>query len=111
MFKSIKEFFVGKPKVEEEVIPANTEAAIVVAPVEAVTAAPAVEEVTATPAVEEIKISAVSLNDQITEAITITAKSEPAPPGGWPFPNSVPPEGNTKPTPAIKATKKPRKKK
>jgi hypothetical protein len=110
MFKAIIEYLKLKPKMDEKPAPGVTEATSAVVP-EAVTAAPAVEEVTAAPAVEEIKISAVSLNDQITEAITITAKSEPAPPGGWPFPNSAPPEGSTKPTPAIKATKKPRKKK
>ena len=126
MFKAIKEFFVGTPKVEEkpaeptkvEVVPAGTEATIV---------APA-------PVVEEIKPETVtiSISDNMnvsvgTQSDTITL-SPPADPGAWPFPNTPPAETEVKKkrtfvkreetatekklTPAIKATKtKPRKKK
>jgi hypothetical protein len=128
MFKAIKEFFVGKPKVEEappaecpykaEIVPAGTEATMV---------APA-------PVVEEIKPETVtiSISDNMnvsvgTQSDTITL-SPPADPGAWPFPNTPPAETEVKKkrtfvkreeavtekklTPAIKATKtKPRKKK
>jgi len=142
MFKSIKEFFVGKPKVEEtpaevpykvEVVsePAPTPVvepapAPVTEPVAVVepTPAPVVEPV---PVVEEIKITTVTLNDQITDAVTITAKSDTIPTSVWPFPNAVPAEPEVKKThtpvkqkeavttkkttPAITANSKPRKKK
>ena len=133
MFKSIKEFFVGKPKVEEkpaecpykaEAAPAPEPVPEPVAVVEP-TPAPVVEPV---PVVEEIKITTVTLSDQITDAVTITAKPDTIPTGAWPFPNGVPPELEVKKkrtfvkrqepvtekklTPAITATKtKPRKKK
>ena len=133
MFKSIKEFFVGKPKVEEkpaecpykaEVAPAPEPVPEPVAVVEP-TPAPVVEPV---PVVEEIKITTVTLSDQITDAVTITAKPDTIPTGAWPFPNGAPPEPEVKKkrtfvkrqepvtekklTPAITATKtKPRKKK
>jgi hypothetical protein len=126
MFKAIKEFFVGTPKVEEkpaepvkvEIVPAGTEATMV---------APA-------PVVEEIKPETVtiSISDNMnvsvgTQSDTITL-SPPADPGAWPFPNTPPAETEVKKkrtfvkreetatekklTPAIKATKtKPRKKK
>jgi hypothetical protein len=135
MFKSIKEFFVGKPKVEETPaeVPYKVEAvpepapAPVTEPVAVVepTPAPVVEPV---PVVEEIKITTVTLNDQITDAVTITAKSDTIPTSVWPFPNAVPAEPEVKKTrtpvkqkeavttkkttPAITANKtKPRKKK
>ena len=133
MFKSIKEFFVGKPKVEEkpaecpykaEVAPAPEPVPEPVAVVEP-TPAPVVEPV---PVVEEIKITTVTLSDQITDAVTITAKPDTIPTGAWPFPNGVPPEPEVKKkrtfvkrqepvtekklTPAITVNKtKPRKKK
>ena len=125
MFKAIKEFFVGTPKVEEkpvepikvELVPAGTEATIV---------APS-------PVVEEIKPETVtiSISDNMnvsvgTQSDTITV-SPPADPGAWPFPNTPPAETEVKkkrtfvkreetatekkPTPAIKANSKPRKKK
>ena len=132
MFKSIKEFFVGKPKVEDkpaecpykaEVSPAPEPVPEPVGVVEP-TPAPVVEPV---PVVEEIKITTVTLSDQITDAVTVTAKPDTIPTGVWPFPNSTPPEPEVKkkrtfvkreetatekkPTPAIKANSKSRKKK
>jgi len=132
MFKLIKEFFVGKPKVEEAPaeVPYKVEAAPAPEPVpEPVavvepTPAPVVEPV---PVVEEIKITTVTLNDQITDAITITTKSDTIPTSVWPFPNAVPAEPEVKKTrtpvkqkeavtskkttPAITANSKSRKKK
>ena len=138
MFKAIKEFFVGKPKVEEapaqcpykaEAAPApepTPEPAPVTEPAPVAEAAPVVEPA---PVVEEIKVTTVTLNDQITDAVTMTAKPDTIPTGAWPFPNGVPPEPEVKkkrtfvkreepatttkkPTPAIKVNKnKPRKKK
>ena len=133
MFKSIKEFFVGKPKVEEkpaecpykvEVAPAPEPVPEPVAVVEP-TPAPVVEPA---PVVQEINITTVTLSDQITDAVTVTAKPDTIPTGVWPFPNGVPPEPEVKKkrtfvkreepvtekklTPAITANKtKPRKKK
>ena len=139
MFKSIKEFFVGKPKVEEPVVQAPeavpapeptpvveptpvpvTEPVAVVEP----TPAPVVEPV---PVVEEIKITTVTLSDQITDAVTITAKSDTIPTSVWPFPKVVLEEEpvkktrtpvkqkeavtTKKTTPAITANSKSRKKK
>ena len=124
MFKSIKEFFVGKPKVEEAPaeVPYKVEAAP--EPVPAVEATPVPEPV---PVVEEIKITTVTLNDQITDAITITTKLDTIPTSVWPFPNAVPAEPEEKKTrtpvkqkeavttkkttPAITANSKSRKKK
>jgi len=129
MFKSIKEFFVGKPKVEEKPAecPYKAEAVPAPEPVAVVepTPAPVVEPA---PVVQEIKITTVTLNDQITDAVTVTAKPDTIPTGAWPFPNGVPPEPEVKKkrtfvkrqepvtekklTPAITANKtKPRKKK
>jgi hypothetical protein len=122
MFKAIKEFFVGKPKVEEA--PAQCPYKAEAAPAPVAEATPTPEPA---PVVEEIKITTVTLNDQITDAITITAKSDTVPTGAWPFPNGTPPEPEVKkkrtfvkreetatdkkPTSAIKANSKPRKKK
>jgi hypothetical protein len=132
MFKSIKEFFVGKPKVEEKPAecPYKAEAPPVPEPVpEPVavvepTPAPVVEPV---PVIEEIKITTVTFSDQITDAVTITAKPDTIPTGVWPFPNAVPAEPEVKKTrtpvkqkeavttkkttPAITANSKSRKKK
>jgi hypothetical protein len=156
MFKSIKEFFVGKPKVEETPaeVPYKVEAVPEPAPTPAVEPAPVpvtepvavvepapapvsetvavVEPVPApvaepVPVVEEIKITTVTLSDQITDAVTITAKSDTIPTSVWPFPKAVPAEPEVKKTrtpvkqkeavttkkttPAITANSKPRKKK
>jgi len=132
MFKAIKEFFVGKPKVEEapaqcpykaEAAPAPEPAPEPVAVVEPAPA-PVVEPA---PVIEEIKISTVTLSDQITDAVTMTAKPDTIPTGTWPFPGGEKPVeekkkrtfvkreepvADKKPTPAIKVNKnKPRKKK
>ena len=132
MFKSIKEFFVGKPKVEEkpaecpykaEVAPAPEPVPEPVAVVEP-TPAPVVE---LAPVVQEINITTVTLNDQITDAVTVTAKPDTISTGVWPFPNGAPLETEVKKTrtpvkqkeavttkkttPAITANSKPRKKK
>ena len=133
MFKSIKEFFVGKPKVEETPaeVPYKVEAVSEPAP------APVTEPVAViepTPVVEEIKPETVviSISDNInvsvnTQSDTITL-TPPADPKQWPFPNTQPaetevkkkrtfvkrqePVTDKKPTPAITANKtKPRKKK
>ena len=117
MFKAIKEFLVGKPKVEEAPAPIVTEAPV---------AAPAVEPVVAEPVVEEAKVTNITLSDQIAEAVTMTVKPETTT-GAWPFPTATPAEvpvktkrtfvkreetaTEKKPTPAIKANNKPRKKK
>jgi hypothetical protein len=111
MFNSIKEFFVGKPKVEEPVV-VTTEPTVVVA---------------AQPVVEEIKPETVtiSLSDNMNFSIgqpdTIIL-TPPADNTAWPFPKAQPVEAEVKkkrtpatgkkPAPAITATKpKPRKKK
>lgn len=131
MFKAIKEFFVGKPKVEEEApaqCPYKTEVVPlpepIPEPVPPVSPAPVIETA---PVAEEIKVTTVTLNDQITDAVTVTVKSDTVPTGSWPFPGGEKPveqkkkrtfvkreEAATtkKPTPAIKVNKnKPRKKK
>ena len=59
MFNTIKEFFVGKPKVEEK--PAECPYKAEPAP------EPVVEPA---PVVEEIKITTVTLSDQITDAVS-----------------------------------------
>jgi hypothetical protein len=120
MFKSIKEFFVGKPKVEETPVPVSKveEPAVVVT--EPVVLTP-VETVTPVqPVVEEIKPETViiSVSDNMnvsvgsqSDTITLTPHVEPS---AWPFPNTPPAEKVTKkkPAPAMTATKtKPRKKK
>lgn len=108
MFNSIKEFFVGKPKVEEKPVetpvPLGTETTIV-APV---------------PVVEEIKPEAVVISVSDNMNLSFNTQSDtiiltpPVDPGAWPFPNTPPAERVTKkkPAPAITAVKtKPRKKK
>ena len=132
MFKSIKEFFVGKPKVEEPVVQAP-EPAPVVEPAPAPVAETVVVE--PAPVVEEIKPETVviSISDNMnvsvnTQSDTITLTPPATDPTIWPFPKEAPLETEVKkkrtfvkreetatekkPTPAIKATKtKPRKKK
>ena len=139
MFKSIKEFFVGKPKVEEPVVQAPEavpapEPTPVVEPVLAPVAEP-VAVVAPAPVVEEIKPETVviSISDNMnvsvnTQSDTITLTPPATDPTIWPFPKEAPLETEVKkkrtfvkreetatekkPTPAIKATKtKPRKKK
>ena len=122
MFKSIKEFFVGKPKVDE--VPA--EVPYKVEPI--LDPAPVPETVV----VEEIKPETVFISASDNMNISISTQSDTitlTPPlvdnTVWPFPKAVPEEKKTrtpvkskeavttkKPTPAITANKnKPRKKK
>ena len=130
MFKSIKEFFVGKPKVEETPaeVPYKVEPilepapALVTEPVTAVEPAPVVEEIKP----ETVFISASdNMNISIsTQSDTITLTPPVVDNSVWPFPKAVPEEKKTrtpvksketvttkKPAPAITAKTKPRKKK
>lgn len=139
MFKSIKEFFVGKPKVEEPVVQAP-EAVPAPEPTPVVEPAPApvaetVAVVEPAPVVEEIKPETVviSISDNMnvsvnTQSDTITLTPPATDPTIWPFPKEAPletevkkkrtpvksqePATDKKLTPAIKVNKtKPRKKK
>jgi hypothetical protein len=135
MFKSIKEFFVGKPKVEEAPpaeCPYKAEVAPASEPIPVVEPAPApvAETVVIEPApvVEEIKPETVviSISDNMnvsvnTQSDTITLTPPATDPTIWPFPKEAPLETEVKkkrtfvkreetatekkPTPAIKATK------
>ena len=135
MFKSIKEFFVGKPKVEEAPpaeCPYKAEVAPAPEPIPVVEPAPApvAETVVVEPApvVEEIKPETVviSISDNMnvsvnTQSDTITLTPPATDPTIWPFPKEAPLETEVKkkrtfvkreetatekkPTPAIKATK------
>lgn len=135
MFKSIKEFFVGKPKVEEAPpaeCPYKAEVAPAPEPTPVVEPAPApvAETVVIEPApvVEEIKPETVviSISDNMnvsvnTQSDTITLTPPATDPTIWPFPKEAPLETEVKkkrtfvkreetatekkPTPAIKATK------
>ena len=134
MFKSIKEFFVGKPKVEEK--PAECPYKAEVAPAPEPTPEPvAVVEPTPAPVVAEIKPETVtiSISDNMNVSVGIQsdtiALTPPAiNPGAWPFPKEAPLETEVKKkrtfvkrqepvtekklTPAITVNKtKPRKKK
>ena len=129
MFKSIKEFFVGKPKVEEPVVQAPE---AVPAPEPTPVAETVIVE--PAPAVEEIKPETVviSISDNMnvsvnTQSDTITLTPPATDPTIWPFPKEAPLETEVKKTrtpvkqkeavttkkttPAITANSKPRKKK
>ena len=131
MFKSIKEFFVGKPKVEETPAEVPYKVEAVSEPVPTPVAEPVVVVVEPTPVIEEIKpetvfISALdNMNISIsTQSDTITLTPPVVDNTVWPFPKAVPEEKKTrtpvkqkeavttkKTTPAITANSKPRKKK
>ena len=110
MFKSIKEFFVGKPKVEEAPpaeCPYKAEVAPVPEPTPAVEPAPApvAETVVVEPApvVEEIKPETVviSISDNMnvsvnTQSDTITLTPPATDPTIWPFPKEAPLETEVK---------------
>ena len=131
MFKSIKEFFAGKPKVEET--PVEVPYKVEATPVpETVSVAVVVEPA---PVVEEIKPETVFISASDNMNISIGTQSDTiilTPPvvdnTAWPFPKAVPAEEpvkktrtpvkqkeavtTKKPAPAITANKnKPRKKK
>ena len=130
MFKSIKEFFVGKPKVEETSVPYKVEVVEQPAPVaEPVATVEPVKVEESVPAPDAVTISVSdNMNASIGQPDTITLTT-PVDPGAWPFPNTPPTETvvkkkrtfvkreepattTKKPTPAIKVNKnKPRKKK
>ena len=130
MFKSIKEFFVGKPKVEETPAEAPYKVEVVSEPVPTPVAEPVVVAEPA-PVVEEIKPETVfiSASDNMnisisTQSDTITLTSPVVDNTVWPFPKAVPEEKKTrtpvkqkeavttkKTTPAITANSKSRKKK
>ena len=125
MFKSIKEFFVGKPKVEETPVLVSKveEPAVIVTEPAVLTPVETVTPVQ--PVVEEIKPETViiSVSDNMNvglsppDTIILTTPTDNI---TWPFPSTPPvevkkkrtPATGKKPTPAITATKtKPRKKK
>ena len=132
MFKSIKEFFVGKPKVDEmpAEVPYKVEPILEPSPVPETVV---VEEIKPeTVVVEEIKPETVFISASDNMNISISTQSDTitlTPPvvdnTVWPFPKAVPEEKKTrtpvksketvtskKPAPAITANKnKPRKKK
>jgi hypothetical protein len=130
MFKLIKEFFVGKPKVEEPVTVTTEPAVVVTEPAVTVSVDTVVA---AQPVVEEIKPDTVtiSLSDNMNvsigqpDTIVLTQATDSI---TWPFPTARPVEAEVKkkrtvvkreetatkkkPAPAITATKpKPHKKK
>ena len=131
MFKSIKEFFGGKPKVEETPVEVPYKVEPVSEPTVVVTEPAVVVSIetfgAAQPVVEEIKPETVtiSLSDNMSvglspaDTIVLTPATDNI---TWPFPKAQPVEAEVKkkrtpatgkkPTPAITATKpKPRKKK
>jgi len=131
MFKSIKEFFVGKPKVEEVPVEVPYKIEPILEPVPVPVTEPVVV-VEPTPVVEEIKPETVFISASDNMNISISTQSDTitlTPPvvdnTVWPFPKAVPEEKKTrtpvksketvttkKPAPAITANKnKPRKKK
>ena len=130
MFKSIKEFFVGKPKVEETPVEAPYKVEPVLEPAPALVTEP-VTAVEPAPVVEEIKPETVFISASDNMNISISTQSDTitlTPPvvdnSVWPFPKAVPEEKKTrtpvkqkeavttkKTTPAITANSKSRKKK
>lgn len=126
MFKSIKEFFVGKPKAVETTVelpvetPPKVETEVVVSESATVNTLPEAGGGQPTTIPETVTISVtdnVSINLE-PDTITVIPPASDA----WPFPKTQPAESavkkkrtpatGKKPTPAIKATKpKPRKKK
>ena len=131
MFKSIKEFFVGKPKVEETAVEVPYKVEAVSEPTVVVTEPAVVVSIetfaAAQPVVGEIKPETVTitLSDNMNiglspaDTIVLTPATDNI---TWPFPKVAPVEAEVKkkrapatgkkPTPAITATKtKPRKKK
>ena len=135
MFKSIKEFFVGKPKVEETAVEVPYKVEAVSEPTVVVTEPAVVVSIetfaAAQPVVEEIKPETVtiSLSDNMNiglspaDTIVLTPPTDNT---AWPFPKAQPAEvkktrtpvksketvTTKKPAPAITANKnKPRKKK
>jgi hypothetical protein len=135
MFKSIKEFFVGKPKVEETPAEVPYKVEVVSEPLPApVPLGTEASIVASTPVVEEIKPETVfiSASDNMnisisTQSDTITLTPPVADNTVWPFPKAVPVEEpvsktrtpvkqkevvtTKKTTPAITANSKSRKKK
>ena len=131
MFKSIKEFFVGKPKVEETPAEVPYKVEAVSEPVPTPVAEPVVVVAESAPVVEEIKPETVFISASDNMNISISTQSDTitlTPPvvdnTVWPFPKAVPEEKKTrtpvkqkeavtikKTTPAITANSKPRKKK
>jgi hypothetical protein len=133
MFKSIKEFFVGKPKVEETPAEVPYKVEVVSEPVPAPVTEP-VPVVEPAPVVEEIKPETVFISASDNMNISISTQSDTitlTPPvidnTVWPFPKAVPEEEpvkktrtpvkqkeavtTKKTTPAITANSKSRKKK
>ena len=131
MFNSIKEFFVGKPKVEEVPVEAPYKIEPILEPAPVLVTEPVVL-VEPAPVVEEIKPETVFISASDNMNISISTQSDTitlTPPvvdnSVWPFPKAVPEEKKTrtpvksketvttkKPAPAITANKnKPRKKK
>jgi hypothetical protein len=133
MFKSIKEFFVGKPKVEETPAEVPYKVEVVSEPVPAPVTEP-VAVVEPAPVVEEIKPETVFISASDNMNISISTQSDTitlTPPvvdsTVWPFPKAVPEEEpvkktrtpvkqkeavtTKKTTPAITAHSKSRKKK
>jgi hypothetical protein len=133
MFKSIKEFFVGKPKVEEKPAECPYKAEVTPEPVPVPVVEP-VSVIEPAPVIEEIKPETVTIS--ISDNMNISVGSQPdtiilTPPvvdnTVWPFPKAVPAEEpvkktrapvkqkeavtTKKTTPAITANSKSRKKK
>lgn len=127
MFKSIKEFFVGKPKVEEPVTVTTEPAVVVTEPAEVVSIDTVAAAQPVQPVLEEINPETVtiSISDNMNvnigppDTIVLTQATDSI---TWPFPTVPPVEAEVKkkrtpatgkkPTPVITATKpKPRKKK
>jgi len=126
MFKTIKEFFVGKPKTETIAVeePVKVESQVIVSESATVNSLPETGGGQPTTVPDTVSISITENVSVNLEPDTITTSV----PGAWPFPNTPPaepevkkkrtfvkrqePATDKKPTPAIKVSKnKPRKKK